>query len=247
MSQKQQPHVEEAHGEGAPEWMVSYADMITILMSFFVVMFSMAGSKDPKKEEPVIMSLRRQFGRFVGLPASQYIPAGSPLAEKTAGMRSTPHKDTRNRGLVGDHSRVNTVRSGDQPTIGGVLYFDDGVTQLSAEQQRQLQLTFKDLSGKPQKVEVRGHTLTRSQANNPAIRDNWDLAYQRCYNTMKYLVALGLDPRRIRLGVSAQYEPIYTGRDPLLLEKNSRVEVFMLNEFADELGTGEPAPAETQQ
>ena len=42
---------EEPHGEGAPEWMVSYADMITILMSFFVVMFSMAGTKNTKKED----------------------------------------------------------------------------------------------------------------------------------------------------------------------------------------------------
>jgi hypothetical protein len=54
---------------------------------------------------------------------------------------------------------------------------------------------------------------------------------------MQYLVSLGIDPRRIRIGVAAQFEPVYAGRDPLLLEKNSRVEVFMLNEFTDDQGT----------
>ena len=214
--------------------MVSYADMITILMSFFVVMFSMAGSKDTKKEQPVIKSLRRQFGRFVGMPATMYVPASSALAEKAIAMRSKPSKETRNRGLVGDFPRVSTIRPGDQETIGGVIYFRAGASALDDEQRQQLRTTAKDLGGKPQKIEIRGHTLSRTSGGKSHPLDNWNLAYARCYNTMKYLVSLGIDPRRIRIGVAAEFEPIYTGRDPLLLEKNSRVEVFMLNEFAED-------------
>jgi flagellar motor protein MotB len=67
------------------------------------------------------------------------------------------------------------------------------------------------------------------------VHDNWDLAYERCHKTMDYLVLLGIDPARIRIGVSAQFEPVYAGSDPALLEKNSRVEVFMLNEFTEDL------------
>ncbi len=53
---------EEPASEGAPDWLVTYADMITILMSFFAVMFSMAMSKNAKKDGPLIKSLQRQFG-----------------------------------------------------------------------------------------------------------------------------------------------------------------------------------------
>jgi chemotaxis protein MotB len=225
---------EEHASEGAPEWMVSYADMITILMSFFVVMFSMAGKKDVKKEEPVMSSLRRQFGRFVGMPTTQFLPNGSSLAAKAVAVRAGPTRESRNRGMVGDFPRVSTIRPGDQATIGGVIYFSGGVSDLSDEQRRQLQSTARDLAGKPQKIEVRGHTLNRSPGADGKLCDNWNLAYERCYKTMQYLVSLGIDPRRIRIGVAAQFEPVYAGRDPLLLGKNSRVEVFMLNEFTED-------------
>src|SRR5262245_60042506 len=52
--------------EGAPEWMVSYADMITIMMAFFVVMYAMAPKKDQeKKESPtqrLMNSIHKRFG-----------------------------------------------------------------------------------------------------------------------------------------------------------------------------------------
>jgi chemotaxis protein MotB len=228
---------EEQASEGAPEWMVSYADMITILMSFFVVMFSMAGTKDAKKEDPVMMSLRRQFGRFVGVPSRQYVPSSSPLAEHAVMIRPAPPKDGRKNGLNGDQQRVSTIRAGDQETLGGVIFFDAGVSELNDEQRRQLQVTARDIGGKPQKIEIRGHTIGRPTRGDGKLRDNWDLAYERCYRTMQYLVSAGIDPRRIRIGVAAQFEPVYAGRDPLQLEKNGRVEVFMLNEFTEDART----------
>ncbi len=51
--------------EGLPEWIMSYADMITILMAFFVVMYSMAGTPDKSKEEAIFKSLRDQFGTMM--------------------------------------------------------------------------------------------------------------------------------------------------------------------------------------
>jgi chemotaxis protein MotB len=227
---------EEPHGEGAPEWMVSYADMITILMSFFVVMFSMAGSKDKKKEDPMITAMRRQFGRFVGVSSAELLPASSPLSTKTNGPKASPAiHESKTRGLVGENTHVAMIRQGDQLTIGGVIYFKGRTSDLTDEQRLQLQASAKELAGKPQKIEIRGHTRNRPFPPDGKVHDNWDLAYQRCHKTMEYLVLLGIDPARIRIGVSAQFEPLYGGSDPALLEKNNRVEVFMLNEFTEDL------------
>jgi chemotaxis protein MotB len=225
---------EEAHSEGAPEWMVSYADMITILMSFFVVMFSMAGSKNPKKEDPVMMSLRRQFGRFVGVPATTFLPNPSSLPQKNGQKPTAAVHDSKTAGLVGDHKHVATVRAGDQHALGGVLFFKGQAVELSADQHRELQEIGRQLAGKPQKIEVRGHTGNRAVQPDGLVGDNWDLAYQRCHAAAAYLVSLGISPARIRFGVSAQYDPAYTGLDPVEIQKNNRVEIFMLNEFTED-------------
>jgi len=215
--------------------MVSYADMITILMSFFVVMFSLAGTRNPKKEDPVMSSLRRQFGRFVGVSSAKFLPPGSTLAPNNSQKPDQNAHDSKTLGLIGDHTHVTTIRSGDQKTIGGVIYFKGRTIDLTDEQREQLQETSKELAGKPQKIEIRGHTLNRPFPPDGMINDNWDLAYQRCHKTMDYLVLLGIDPARIRIGVSAQFEPVYAGRDRIELEKNSRVEIFMLNEFTEDV------------
>jgi chemotaxis protein MotB len=224
---------EERPSEGAPEWMVSYADMITILMSFFAVMFSMAVSQDAKKDVPIMKSLQRQFGKFVSMPATNGVPAGSSLTAKSA-AKSTPQNELRGRVLVGEFSHVSKIPSNDRAMIGGVIYFDSGTGGLNEEQRQQLQTVAKALGGKPHYIEIWGHTLGRMRDVDGRLGDDWNLTYARCNNTMQYLVSLGIDPRRIRIGVAAQFEPIYAGRDVLLLEKNSRVEVLMLNESLED-------------
>ncbi|MCL4195115.1 MAG: hypothetical protein KJZ87_25480, partial [Thermoguttaceae bacterium] len=47
--------------EGAPEWMVSFADMITIMMSFFVIMFALAAAKNEGHAEAVRQSIHDRF------------------------------------------------------------------------------------------------------------------------------------------------------------------------------------------
>jgi chemotaxis protein MotB len=178
--------------------------------------------------------LRRQFGRYVGAPATNMLVPTSALSPKANGQKADPHA-TKTLGLIGDHTHVATIRSGDQKTIGGIIYFKGRTLDLSDEQRDQLQEEARELAGKPQKIEIRGHTKNRPFPPDGKINDNWDLAYQRCHRVMDYLVLLGIDPARFRIGVSAQFEPVYVGRDPTELDKNSRVEIFMLNEFTEDL------------
>jgi chemotaxis protein MotB len=224
--------------EGLPEWIMSYADMITILMAFFVVMYSMAGAPDKSKEDAVFKSLREQFGPMV--PGWMSMGKGTFIRKDSQQMSMTgsgsSSQKNRNKGgadkraPLGDHSRVHTLRPGEQAATGGVVYFGEGSAKLDAEQEKQLQIVAEELSGKPQKIEIRGHTSRRPVPGGAPFRDNWDLAYSRCRNAMEYLVSLGIDPKRFRLSVAAENEPAPGGADALQRGLNSRVEVFLLNE-----------------
>ncbi len=227
--------------EGLPEWIMSYADMITILMAFFVVMYSMAGApKDTKKEEAVFRSLREQFGpKWPGVAAigsGAFVGKNSILAKLLATGSAKSNKKTGGsdmRAPLGDHPRVHTLRPGDQAVIGGILYFPESGSELAKEHLKQLQVANEEISGKSLTIEIRGHTSRRPVPKGSPYRDNWDLAYARCRHTMEQLVALGIDPKRIRMSVAADNEPLSGRVDPLARSQNSRVEVFMLNEVMD--------------
>ncbi|MBI3461794.1 MAG: hypothetical protein HY000_01870, partial [Planctomycetes bacterium] len=96
--------------EGLPEWIMSYADMITILMAFFVVMFSAAGKTDDVKIKAVMHSLRVWLGDFDGgWPAG----AGRGPGAKGPSRNAKP----------ADRPRLASMDGRDGLTRGGTVYF----------------------------------------------------------------------------------------------------------------------------
>lgn len=218
--------------EGLPEWIMSYADMITILMAFFVVMYSVAGNKDTVKEAAVLRSLRQSLGPFKNAFGS-YVPKNSKFAE----MTGAPHNDRpnapREHAPHGTPAHVPRVPAGQPLANGGIIYFAQGATGLSEENQQQLNLAIEALAGKPQRIEVRGHATHRPLAAGSPYHDHWELAYARCRQTMDYLVEHGIASQRIRLGLASESGSSRSLNRPQLLVSDSWVEIYMLNEFRE--------------
>jgi chemotaxis protein MotB len=210
---------------------MSYADMITILMAFFVVMYSMAGSKDTVKEAAVLRSLRMNLGPFKSALGS-FVPKHSKFAELT-GTPPNARPDAPHQPPHGTPSSVPRVPAGQPLAKGGIVYFATGAVGLSDENRQTLDLAVEVLAGKPQRIEIRGHATHRPLAAGSPYRDHWDLAYARCRQTMDYLVAQGIEAPRIRLGVAAEPGASQLVNRPLLLVSDSWVEIYMLNEFRE--------------
>lgn len=228
--------------EGLPEWIMSYADMITILMAFFVVMYSMAPTGEATaRQEEVMKSLREQFGpKWAGMTAlgpGPYVQLSSPLARlKTAGSREQGN----NKNGEGskklrpiENRQPASLRPGDQPSVGGTVYFDDDSTQIAPSQEKALAGAIAEIGGKALRLEVRGHTSRRLPSEPEKFRDNWDLAYERARKVMDYLVKSGIDPKRIRLAVAADNEPLNQSVPAAGRGRSARVEIYMLNELVD--------------
>jgi chemotaxis protein MotB len=228
--------------EGLPEWIMSYADMITILMAFFVVMYSMAPTGEATaRQEEVMQSLREQFGpKWTGMTAlgpGPYVQLNSPLAKlETAGSRE---KGNNKEGLGSkklrpiENRQPASLRPGDQPSVGGTIFFDDDSTRISPSQEKALAGAIAEVRGKALRLEVRGHTSRRLPDDRENFRDNWDLAYARARAVMDYLVKSGIDPKRIRLAVAADNEPLNDRAHATGRGRSARVEIFMLNELVD--------------
>lgn len=232
--------MEEETPAGAPEWVVTYGDMMSLLLTFFIMLVSMSEIKSQERYQALVEAIRRQFGydsTWKSLMPGNQKPRNSAIA-KLATMGRARKFDIMAGGApdqsaAGDYPKVRTVRPGDRSVVGTTLAFkEDEVTLNDQNQQLLLQATLNML-GKPQVIEIRGHTTFRPAQDFTSYRDNWDLAYERCRSVMQFLTSeLGVPPERIRLVVVASGEPLYWGDQPDQLLRNARVEVYLTNDLA---------------
>jgi chemotaxis protein MotB len=208
---------------GGGAWKVAYADFVTAMMAFFLVMWITAQSDQIKHaiaqhfNDPFSKESEEE-GAMHQRPPRHPAPARTtdrPQHEKEAG---------------GTHSVLLTTKGGDRTSIGTVVHFVEDSAELDQEAQRRLADIAPLLVGKPQKVEVRGHSSRRPLPEGSPYRDHWQLAYDRCLGVKDALQKLGITPERIRLSQAAGYEPLARPDEQFAAGGYSRVEVSLLNE-----------------
>ena len=222
---------------GVPEWVVTFGDMMSLLLTFFIMLFSMSEIRQEQKFQAMLESMRRTFGydsSMVSAAPGTHRPQNSRLA-KLASLGRARRANIMKGGApvkapVGDHPRVTALTPDADPTIAGAVFFKEGSDELTEESKKALQSLAHRVAGMPQKIEIRGHTSNHPLPPDSSSRDHWDLAYARCRKVEKFMVQLGIDPHRIRLGVAAGNELKYAGTDRLLQQENPRVEILLLSE-----------------
>jgi len=222
---------------GVPEWVVTFGDMMSLLLTFFIMLVSMSELKEEERFQAMLESMRRQFGhetsRAAVIPGSSQ--ANSSMAYLAPSQSRSLRKELMDGGndiqaVTGENTRVQTVRQGRNSTTGGVIYFGELSSELTPESRAALQSIARQVAGKPQKIEIRGHASRRPVDPHQGVRDHWDLAFERCYNTMQFLIAQGIEPERIRLGSAGAHEPVDIGLNPEERKRNARVEILMWDE-----------------
>ena len=167
---------------GIPEWVVTFGDMMSLLLTFFIMLVSMSEMKQDNKYQAMVESMQRQFGHQL-MPDSTS-PGDHKSQTSAFRVLSTTgrakKKDTHNGGVdtkapVGEEERVRIVRPGGNTAIGTVVFFNDGSLELNDDAKAALDEQSKLLSGKPQKIEVRGHTASNwpHTARHRSIRWTW--------------------------------------------------------------------------
>jgi chemotaxis protein MotB len=147
-----------------------------------------------------------------------------------ARRRDTLSGGAKVKAVIGDDPRIQSRRLGKHASVVGVVQFDEEATTISKAGEEHLQSVVTQIKGKPQLVEIRGHTSRRPLSAESAMRDKYDLAYERCRQVMAYLVDQGIEPERIHYYVAADHQPVYEGIDTEQQRLNARVQVMLWDE-----------------
>ncbi|MEX2170477.1 MAG: flagellar motor protein MotB [Pirellulales bacterium] len=236
-------------GKGGGAWKVAYADFVTAMMAFFLVMW--ITSQDADTREAISHYFQDPFGsgahhepgstsvasemkhRFPGVDHRQV--GGHNRHRGDAGPQVSPDPHAQHAGLI--------YRKSGNSDLGVTVLFEEGSAALTPRAEQQLDEILPTLLGKMHRVEIRGHTSRRPLASGGPFANPWQLSYTRCMATMDYLVKKGLEADRIRLSQSAGHEPMLTGLEPQSLRYNSRVEVLPLPEILEEPSSEPVGPA----
>jgi chemotaxis protein MotB len=211
------------HGGGA--WKVAYADFVTAMMAFFMVMWITAQSEEVK--EAISHHFNDPFAPMTH--DEQEEDAEHPKPTKFSAPARPTHEEEEEAG-GGGRSLLLVNQGGDRTSIGTIVRFADESAELDSAARRRLEDFVPYLLGKPQRVEIRGHSTRRPLSAGSPFRDHWQLAYARCLAVMAELEKLGVPRERMRLSQAAGNEPPAT---PDLQASDvglARVEVNLLNE-----------------
>ena len=229
---------QEDESPGIPEWVVTFGDMMSLLLTFFIMMVSMSTIKEPEKFEVIIESLRRQFGhhRTIKDPVPGKEPPKNSRPRRVASMGRAKRLDLMRGGdetkaPQGDFSRVQIVDYGNRTVTGFNIDFLPASALLQSDEEALIDNNIEIFFGKPQLIEIRGHTSRRPLVSEGISNDHWKLAFQRCITTKAYLVEKGIDPERIRIALAGPNEPMFDTPDEI--DRNDRVSIFLLDQTID--------------
>jgi chemotaxis protein MotB len=233
--------LEEDPPAGLPEWLATFGDLMSLLLTFFILLVSMSEIKtEDDKFQALVEALQAKFGDAEFAAENLFPGFGRPgdTPNRNEGRRgkraqsASPDDGGLDSAVRGDEELVRSLRQADAIVKGGAIPFTHGSAELTDEARQRLDQVLVEIRGKAQRIEVRGHTSRRPLPPDAPYRDAWDLAYARGRVVMEELVRRGIEPRRIRLGVAAQNDPAAEAADAELVERNNRVEVFLLDELS---------------
>lgn len=210
-------------------WLLTYADMITLLLAFFVILYAIS-KLDLKKYESLAVSLRGAFSTTGALPISTGEGGGERLLPKPDFVFDVVE---RLRERLGDDlaaGRVQIERTPDAVVLrfpDGIL-FERGRAELGSGARQILDRVAGVIFGLSNPIEAEGHTDTLP-IRSAQFPSNWELSVARATAVVRYLVeAHAVSPLRIAARGVGEHQPLVPN-DPVRGEsRNRRVEIRIL-------------------
>jgi len=241
---------------GGGAWKVAYADFVTAMMAFFLVMWITGQSKPVKQavakyfEDPLGVNRGSRSTSFIGPDDATTVGFFESGRGPGRGLAMATRKVDGRRNMAGVAAslpprmiifrHINRTHS-----IGTVVPFEEDSAEMTPQGAEQLKLLVPLLLGKPNKVEIRIYAPRHPLPPTSKFADPWQLCHERGLATMRYLIANDIDPKRIRISQDGEPEPTTLYADSGTVVPGSRVEVFALDEYVSRAAESISVPPRT--
>ena len=229
---------------GGGSWLDTYADMITLMLCFFVILFN---PDDITQGQLEAISTSMRQGGVGSMPGGFTISSGR-AADLGNTIMSLPSMErgrvmgTAMRRAISVFSpeirsskvRITHDERGLVITLAGDAYFNPASSRVNIELTRDIlqrlgtYISSDELRGR--KFRIEGHTDAVDVDPTGPWEDNWQLSAERSRSVLRYLVAFGADERRFQIAGFADTMPLSTNDTEEGRANNRRVDVIILDE-----------------
>lgn len=246
--------------ENHERWLVSYADFITLLFAFFVVMYSIS-SLNVGKYKVLSQTL---VAAFTGTPMRQQViqtgqpyssarqlvnlpplPRPTSLVPRRQSLRDAQQVDriarAVQRSLAPQIARgqvdVRLTPTGVAIDIHDSLLFASGQAGLAPSAQPVLARISELIAPLPYEFQVNGYTDDQP-IRTAQFQSNWDLSSARAVSVVDMLIAQGVPPQQLVAAGYGQYHPIASNATEAGRAANRRVSIVVVTPDASASSPG---------
>lgn len=238
MSRRNKKREEEP--ENHERWLLSYADFITLLMIFFIIMYSMSEMDKSKYNE-----LASAFSVEMGGGGTGILEGGNGTTDTETSVADKAVTEEQKQEEVKESidAYIDTSELNDSVTtsieerglvlsFNDALFFDSGNAEIKVDQTEK----FADIGEllnqpalKESFIRVEGYTDS-VPVSNPQYKSNWDLSALRASNVAQIIIKdSGIDPKRVSVVGYGEYRPKADNKTTEGRLENRRVDILILN------------------
>lgn len=235
----------EEQKQGSPAWMTTFGDMMTLLLVFFVLLYSFS-VLDLEKFRGFISSFQNKVGVLDG---GKSLSEGDRLNQGMQGDRYNPARHNmsqimgemdefvREKGLEKQVSMEMTSR-GLVIRFAGEVLFDLGRAEIKPGGEELLVEVAEQIKEVPNNIAVEGHT-DNLPIRNERFPSNWELSTTRATNVIKFMIEeYDIDPLRLSAAGYSEYRPLVDNDSPENRAQNRRVEIVVKDSTTQETQEG---------
>lgn len=230
--------------ENNERWLLTYSDLITLLMVFFVVLYS-ASNVNKEKYEKLANSMSYAFtgGTGIGNGEVQENSEGDSEEGELEPLIQTEEEklqkiETQVNSMISELGLEDSVSTSIEDkglviSFNDNIFFDSGNADIKEEMKSKLSSLSNILNKIGNYVRIEGHT-DNIPIENEDFSSNWQLSSIRASNVVEFLIEEGgIAPSRLSAVGYGEYRPISDNNTEDGRKQNRRVNILILNNKYD--------------
>ena len=233
---------EEPEGhENSERWLLTYSDMITLLLVFFIILYAL-GRTDAVKFKQFSDSMGVAMGsKYVvgNSPGTSFLDLNAAASREQGQMQDIKTKIQQkiNKNNLQGTVKVFLDERGLTIRVEEGLFFASGSDQLNPNAKNVIAMITNTLNELPDNyVRVEGHT-DNVPIHTSKFPSNWELSASRATNVVKQMIISGFNPTYLSSAGYGEYRPVADNSTPAGKQSNRRVDIVLLKTV---MSQGEP-------